>query len=132
MDVAGCPATMPSKSGVVVKNAGVDICWSQSCHKELVADSTCEAETIVANLSLKEVIWISRLFKKLIGLSDVPILKIDIESAKKFSENPEFHFCTKHIQPKFIVHLSPDQEKDATGGAYRYQTSTGGHTDKVI
>lgn len=86
---------------LLLSNAGAAITWL-SRRQELVADSTCEAEIIAANLGSKETIWISRLFKELIGLSAVPILKVDNESARKLCEKPEFHFCTKHIQRKYL------------------------------
>jgi len=100
-DFAGCPTTMRSTSGTIVKYADAAISWF-SRRQELVADSTCEAELIAANLGSKEIIWLSRLFKELIGLNAIPILRIDNESAKKLSENPEFHFRTKHIQRKHL------------------------------
>lgn len=98
-DFAGCNLTYRSTSGIVIKFAGAAIVWS-SRRQQVVADSTCEAELVSANAASKEIIWLSRLFRELIGYSEIPILQVDNEAAKRLCENPEFHSRTKHIDRK--------------------------------
>lgn len=106
----GCHVTYRSTSGTVIVYAGAAILWF-SRRQQLVADSTCEAEIIAANAASKEVIWISRLLKELIGLSGIPVLSIDNRAAKRLSENPEFHFRTKHIERKYFFIRNRIKEK---------------------
>jgi len=100
-DFAGCLQTYRSTSGIVIKLASAAIIWS-SRRQQLVADSTCEAEIIAANAASKDVIWIRRLLEELIGYSDIPVLRGNNEPAEKLTQNPEFHFRTKHIQRKYF------------------------------
>ena len=100
-DFAGCPTTLHSTSGAVIKYANAAISWF-SRRQELVADSTCESEIVAANAASKEVIWTSRLFKELINLDKTPSLYIDNEAAKRISENTELHSRSKHIQRKHL------------------------------
>ncbi|XP_065213356.1 uncharacterized protein LOC135840657 [Planococcus citri] len=71
-DFAGYPATSRSTTGILIKYADAVISWI-SKRQQLVADSSCDAELITANETSKETIWISRLFRELINLSDVPV-----------------------------------------------------------
>ncbi|KAK7603621.1 hypothetical protein V9T40_003620 [Parthenolecanium corni] len=100
-DFAGCQTTLRSTTGVVIMFADAAVCWL-SRRQQLVSDSTCEAETIAANAASKEIVWLARLLKELINLSAIPVLQIDNQAAKRLSENPEFHFRTKHIQRKYL------------------------------
>ena len=100
-DFAGCPTTSRSTTGVLIKYADAAISWI-SKRQQLVADSSCEAELIAANEASKETIWISRLFRELINLHDVPVLLVDNENAIRIAENIEFHCRTKHIQRKYL------------------------------
>lgn len=62
----------------------------------------CEVGIIAANEALKEIIWISRLSKELVGLLTIPVLPIDNENAKRMSKNLEFYHRTKHINRKYL------------------------------
>lgn len=98
-DFGGCTKTGRSTSGVVVKYAGGAISW-MSQRQPTVATSTTEAEIIAASEAAKEIIWLSRLFKNIVTLKQVPIIEVDNTAAVRLSENPEFHRRTKHIAIK--------------------------------
>ncbi|KAF7265237.1 hypothetical protein GWI33_021345 [Rhynchophorus ferrugineus] len=61
---------------------------------------TTEAELVAANESVKEIVWLNRLFRRIARVQDVPILKIDNSAAIRLAQNPEFHRRTKHISNK--------------------------------
>jgi transposase InsO family protein len=98
-DFGGCTSTGRSTSGVIVRYAGGAISW-MSQRQPVVATSTTEAEIIAANEGAKEAIWLSRLFRGIIQLRDVPIIQVDNSAAVRLAQNPEFHRRTKHISIK--------------------------------
>jgi transposase InsO family protein len=98
-DFGGCTSTGRSTSGVIVRYAGGAISW-MSQRQPVVATSTTEAEIIAANEGAKEAIWLSRLFRGIIQLKDVPIIQVDNSAAVRLAQNPEFHRRTKHISIK--------------------------------
>ncbi|XP_044731417.1 peroxidase [Chrysoperla carnea] len=130
-DFAGCPNTMHSTSGVIVKFAGAAITWL-SRRQELVADSTCEAEIVAANLGSKETIWISRLFKELIGLSAVPVLRIDNEMYKmatkllllSFAITSSKYFVTAQV---YVQQSTPHFKYSLFGGGAGGLSELAGH-----
>ena len=103
-DFEGCTKTGRSTSGVVVKYAGGAISWL-SQRQPTVATSTTEAEIIAASEAANEVIWLSRLFKNIVTLKQVPIIEVDNSAAVRSSQNPEFHRRTKHIAIKHFFIL---------------------------
>lgn len=52
---------------------------------------------MAASEAAKEAVWLSRLYKEIAHVNDVPILFVDNASAIKLAKNPEFHKKTKHI-----------------------------------
>lgn len=98
-DFGGCTTTGRSTSGVIVRYSGGAISW-MSQRQAVVATSTTEAEIIAANEGAKEAIWLSRLFRGIIKLKDVPIIQVDNSAAVRLAQNPEFHRRTKHISIK--------------------------------
>ena len=98
-DFGGYTKTGRSTSGVVVKYAGGVVPWL-SQRQPTVATSTTEAEIIAASEAAKEIIWLSRLFKNIVTLKQVPIIEVDNSAAVRLSQNPEFHRRTKHITIK--------------------------------
>lgn len=82
-----------------MKYAGGAVSWL-SQRQAIVATSTTEAEIIAANEGAKEAIWLSRLFRGIINLKDVPVVLVDNSAAVRLAQNPEFHRRTKHISIK--------------------------------
>jgi uncharacterized protein YeeX (DUF496 family) len=63
-----------------------------------VATSSTEAEYMALSTSVKEVIWIQRMFKKLgRTLDDGKVIYEDNQGAITLVKNPEHHIRTKHI-----------------------------------
>ena len=100
-DFGGCTSTGRSTSGYVMIYAGGAVTW-RSQRQGMVATSTTEAEVVAASEAAKEVIWLSRLYKGIISLKEVPTLYVDNSAAVKLSHNPEFHRRTKHIEIKYF------------------------------
>lgn len=98
-DFGGCTSTGRSTSGVVVRYSGGAISW-MSQRQPVVATSTTEAEIIAANEGAKEAIWLSRLFRGITHLKQVPVIQVDNAAAVRLAQNPEFHRRTKHISIK--------------------------------
>lgn len=71
-----------------------------SQRQPVVATSTTEAEIIAANEGAKEAIWLSRLFRGITHLKQVPVIQVDNAAAVRLAQNPEFHRRTKHISIK--------------------------------
>lgn len=118
-DFGGCTKTGRSTSGVVIIYGGGPISWL-SQRQTMVATSTTEAEIVAANEASKEIIWITRLFKGIVNITKVPVLKVDNTAAVRLAQNPEFHRRTKHIALKhFFV-----REKVNEGQLGIEQTST--------
>ncbi|KAG5874152.1 hypothetical protein JTB14_016356 [Gonioctena quinquepunctata] len=79
-DLGGCTKTGRSTSGVILIHAGVAISWL-SQRPAIVATSTIEAEIVAATEATKGRIWLSRLFKGIIGLKHVPVVQVDNSAA---------------------------------------------------
>ena len=58
----------------------------------------------------KEAIWLSRLVGDL-GISHVPVINCDSQSAVALAKNPVFHSRTKHIEVRFHLVREALQEK---------------------
>lgn len=126
-DFGGCIKTGRSTSGVIVKYAGGAISWL-SQRQAVVATSTTEAEIIAANEGAKEAIWLSRLFRGITQLKDVPVVQVDNSAAVRLAQNPEFHRRTKHISIKhFFI-----REKVAEGKIGVQQISTEHQTADIM
>ena len=112
-DFGGCTKTGRSTSGVVVSYSGGAVTWL-SRRQAMVATSTTEAEIVAANEATKEIIWLSRLFRGIVKLQQVPILQVDNSAAVRLAQNPEFHRRTKHISIKYFFIREKVLEKKLT------------------
>lgn len=99
-DYAGCEATRRSTSGALFMLAGGAVGWS-SKRQRTVALSTCEAEYVAAACAAKELLWMKRLLKEMIGIFKTQILYIDNQSAIKLINNKMTNDRSKHIDVKY-------------------------------
>lgn len=100
-DYAGCTETRRSTSGYVFQLGAVSISW-RSERQRIVATSTTEAEFIAAAEAVKELIWLRRLLREVLGSSINATLHIDNQGAMKLIENPVHHKRTKHIDVRYF------------------------------
>lgn len=100
-DYGGDIDTRRSRSGYVFKLGSSLIAWSSQGQK-CTAQSTTEAEYIVACMATKEAIWLRRLLQS-IGYTqtDPTPLFGDNQSAIRLVKNPECHKRTKHIDIQY-------------------------------
>lgn len=100
-DFAGDKVSRKSTSGFVLKLGEAPIAWGSQKQKT-VALSTTESEYIATCETTKELIWISRFMKSLIGnFNKSSVMYVDNQSAIKLVKNPEYHIRTKHIDIKY-------------------------------
>ena len=79
------------------------ISWS-SRKQGSIAQSTAEAEYIVASDACKEAVWLRKLLFDLFeGKFDSTIIHCDNQSCIKLSENPVFHDRSKHIEMRYYL-----------------------------
>ncbi|KAG5874732.1 hypothetical protein JTB14_012479 [Gonioctena quinquepunctata] len=97
----GCTKTDRSTSGVIMIHAGGAISW-HSQRQAMLATSTTETEIVAANEATKDILRLSRLSERMIGLKHVSVLQVDNSAAVRLSQNPEFHRRTKHIPIKYF------------------------------
>ncbi|KAL4309595.1 hypothetical protein GQ457_01G033490 [Hibiscus cannabinus] len=110
-DWAGSLDDMKSTSGYVFNVGSGAICWS-SKKQQVVAQSTAEAEYIVAAAAANQAIWLRNLLSDLgFKQESATILLCDNKSAIAIAENPVQHGRTKHINVKF--HAIREAEKNS-------------------
>ncbi|CAM8902732.1 unnamed protein product [Rhodiola kirilowii] len=80
--------------------AGNCISWKSQL-QSIVALSLIEAEYIAATETVKEAIWLMGMIKEIQGVSRVPILHMDSQSALYLCKDPVYHERTKHIDVRF-------------------------------
>ena len=68
--------------------------------QKCVALSTTKAEYVATTEACKGALWLSYLVRDL-GITELPILHCDSQSAIMLARNPIFHAKTKHIQVKY-------------------------------
>ena len=68
--------------------------------QKCVALSTTEAEYVVSTKACKEALWLLYLVRDL-GITELPILHCDNQSAIMLARNPVFHSKTKHKEVKY-------------------------------
>jgi hypothetical protein len=95
-DLGRCEKTARSTSGAVVLFIGGTISW-QSHRQCSVAISSTEAELVAASEATREVLWLSRLFKEITNVNEVPILQVDNDAAIKLAQDLTLHGRTKYI-----------------------------------
>lgn len=97
-DFAGDIVTRRSHTGFVFLLGSGPVSWCSQKQKT-VALSTTESEYIAASESIKELIWLSLLFKEMAPSSDgIPSFFCDNQSTIKLIKNPEFHKRTKQTK----------------------------------
>ncbi|PNF28358.1 hypothetical protein B7P43_G17909 [Cryptotermes secundus] len=110
-DLGGCEKTARSTSGAVVLFAGGTISW-KSRRQCSVAISSTEAELVAASEATREVLWLSRLFKEITNVNEVPILQVDNDAAIRLAQDPILHGRTKHIERRhFFIHEKVEERK---------------------
>lgn len=98
-DYAGDIKTRRSHTGFVLMLGSTPISWCSQKQKTVALSST---EYIAASESVKELIWIQRLFNEIfISVDGIPFLFCDNQSSIRLIKNPEFHKRTKHINVKY-------------------------------
>ncbi|KAJ2938391.1 hypothetical protein O0L34_g13315 [Tuta absoluta] len=96
-DHGGCHLSGRSTTGLICRYSGGTVSWL-SQRQASVAISTTEAEIVAASEGAREIVWLSRVYKDLTDLKEVPVLHVDNEAAIRLAHNPEFHKRTKHIR----------------------------------
>ena len=77
------------------------ISWS-SRKQSSVGLSSAEAEYIAASDAGKEAIWLCKLLAGLFGeMLEMTIIHCDNQSCVKLSENPMFHYRSKHMEMRY-------------------------------
>ena len=108
-DYAGCVDSRKSTTGYVFIFAGAAVSW-RSILQSCTSSSTTEAEYVALSDACKEAIWLSRLVGDL-GISHVPVINCDSQSAVALAKNPVFHSRTKHIEVRFHLVREALQDK---------------------
>ncbi|CAM8881378.1 unnamed protein product [Rhodiola kirilowii] len=80
--------------------AGNCISWKSQL-QSIVALSSTEAEYIAATEAVKEAICLKGLIKEIQGVSRIPVLHMDSQSALYLCKDPVYHERTKHIDVRF-------------------------------
>ncbi|KAL4362176.1 hypothetical protein GQ457_04G021850 [Hibiscus cannabinus] len=110
-DWAGSLDDMKSTSEYVFNLGSGAICWS-SKKQQVVAQSSAEAEYIVAAAAANQAIWLRNLLYDLgFKQESATVLLYDNKSAIAIAENPVQHGRTKHINVKF--HAIREAEKNS-------------------
>ncbi|GLT64505.1 hypothetical protein SLA2020_369930 [Shorea laevis] len=110
-DWAGCLMTQRALQDMFSFGSGV-FCWNSS-KQESVAQSTAEAEHIVAGAASNHAIWLRKILNDM-GQPEVQpcVIQIDNKSAIAIAENPVQHGRTKHIHVKYHVIRQYVKEKE--------------------
>ncbi|KAG8484776.1 hypothetical protein CXB51_021144 [Gossypium anomalum] len=100
-DWAGCIDDMKSTSGYFFTLGSSVFCWC-SKKQQNIAQSTAEAEYIVAAAAVNQAIWLRKLLYDLNEEQLEPTeIKVDNQSAVAIAKNPVFHGKTKYFKIKF-------------------------------
>jgi hypothetical protein len=90
-----------STTGVMFFMGEMRISW-QSHKQTAVALSTCEAEYMAGAVGACQAVWLTRLLGDIGGVKvQMPVLKMDNQSAIALSKNPVLHDRSRHIDVKF-------------------------------
>ena len=96
-DMAGDIDVRWSTSGVLVFLGSALISWL-SLKQKVVAQSTCEAEDVVAATAACQALWLRRLLGELTGVeTHPPALMVDNQPAITLAKNPVLHDRSKHV-----------------------------------
>ena len=94
-----------STLGYVFTLGGGSISW-RSVEQSCIADSTMEAEYVVACEAVKEVVWLKKFLSNLgvMGMEQVPItLFYDNSGVVAQSKDPRNHNKGKHVERKYHI-----------------------------
>eukprot|EP00253_Pinus_taeda_P030303 PITA_30303 len=97
----GDKETGVSTSGYAMSLGSGAASW-RSRKQSVPADSTTEAEYVVATEATKEIVWLRKILEDLQvkQVQSTPLM-IDNNSAINLAKNPKFHDRTKHINTKY-------------------------------
>ncbi|KAG8501219.1 hypothetical protein CXB51_003321 [Gossypium anomalum] len=111
-DWAGSKDNMKSTSGYAFTLGSAMFCWS-SKKQSIVAQSTAEAEYVVAARAVNQAIWLRKILSDL-NLYQKEATKIfcDNKSAVAIAKNPIFHGRTKHFSIKLHVVREMEQARE--------------------
>ena len=111
-DWAGSVDDMKSTSGYVFSLGSGVFSWN-SKKQEVVAQSSAEAEYIVAAGAANQAIWLRRVLDDLeMGPREATVIKVDNKSAISMAQNPVLHGKSKHIKVKFHALRQAEQSKE--------------------
>jgi hypothetical protein len=97
----GSTVDRKSTSGYCFSLGSTMISWS-SRKQGSIAQSTAEAEYIVASAASREAVWLRKLLSDLFSAELEPtVIHCDNQSCIKLSENPVFHDRSKHIEMRY-------------------------------
>jgi hypothetical protein len=109
-DWAGCYDSRKSTTGYIFTLSNNIISWNSILQKT-VALSSCEAEYMGLKEAVKEAIYLNATYiyiinnlnlnKYINNPTNIPTILTDSESARKLSENPEYHKRSKHIDIQY-------------------------------
>jgi hypothetical protein len=107
-DYGGDKSTRKSTTGMVSILAGGAVTWSSRLQRT-VALSTMESEYMALALSVKEALWLSKIFRELQriqgqilpGIPKILTISTDNSAALILSKNPEQHAKAKHIDVQY-------------------------------
>ncbi|XP_040972448.1 uncharacterized protein [Gossypium hirsutum] len=103
---------MKSTSGYVFTLGLAVFCWS-SKKQNVVAQSTVEAEYVVAAEAMNQALWLRKILANLNLHQEGAIeIKCDNQSAVAIVKNPVFHRRTKHFSIKLHVVREMEQAKE--------------------
>ncbi|KAG8481669.1 hypothetical protein CXB51_026598 [Gossypium anomalum] len=111
-DWAGSKDDMKSNSGYAFTLGSAMFCWS-SKKQSIVAQSTAEAEYVVAAGAVNQAIWLRKILADL-NLYQKEAIEIfcDNKSAVAITKNPIFHRRTKHFSIKLHVVKEMEQARE--------------------
>ena len=99
-DWANCVDDMRSTSGYCFSFGSAIFLWS-SKKQEVIAQSTAEAEYVVASAAVNQAIWIRKLMVDLqMEQKESTQILVDNQAAIAIAKNPVFHGKTKHLKLK--------------------------------
>ena len=90
-----------SYTGWVVMQYGSAISWASTVQK-CTAQSTIKLELIAASEVSKELAWLEKLWKEVIGTPQIPILYCDNQPTIDLIHNPKHHSKAKHINIQYF------------------------------
>jgi hypothetical protein len=97
----GSTVDRKSTSGYCFSLGSAMISWSSKM-QSTTAQSTAEAEYIVASVASREAVWLRKLLSNLFSIELEPtVIHCDNQSCIKLSENPVFHDRSKHIEMRY-------------------------------